>query len=78
MRRYYIFLAWVWSLLWYLALDPLRWAVSWVLNENGMRSRDTWRREQVRSLNRAAPSQLACVLAYQCCACVQAVTQRLP
>ena len=42
-----MFVAWVWSILWYLALDPLRWALSWCLNENGMRNRSTWRSEQV-------------------------------
>ena len=45
--RLYVFVAWVWSIVWYLALDPLRWGVSWVLNENGVRNRATWRREQV-------------------------------
>ena len=39
--------AWIWSLLWYLALDPLKWALAWVLNENGMRSSSTWRLDQV-------------------------------
>ena len=42
-----MFVAWVWSILWYLALDPLRWALAWCLNENGMRNRSTWRSEQV-------------------------------
>lgn len=52
--------AWVWSLLWYLALDPLKWALAWVLNENGVRSSATWLREQVR----ACCGKHVCVLAF--------------
>ena len=43
-------MAWVWSLLWYLVLDPLKWALAWILNEGGMRSSDTWLREQVPAI----------------------------
>ncbi|KAK9802623.1 hypothetical protein WJX73_006394 [Symbiochloris irregularis] len=44
--EYFVVIAWIWSLLWYLALDPLKWALAWALNENGLRSSSTWRLDQ--------------------------------
>lgn len=34
----YIIVAWVWSAIWYLGLDPIKWALFYVLNEEGFRS----------------------------------------
>ncbi|WIA14715.1 hypothetical protein OEZ85_003205 [Tetradesmus obliquus] len=41
---YYFIVAWVWSLIWYVALDPLKWLLIWALNEDGVRSRASWKR----------------------------------
>ncbi|KAF8059373.1 PMA1 [Scenedesmus sp. PABB004] len=41
---YYVIVAWIWSALWYLALDPIKWGLMWCLNEEGVRSRASWRR----------------------------------
>mmetsp|Transcript_11130 Transcript_11130/g.33371 ORF Transcript_11130/g.33371 Transcript_11130/m.33371 type:complete len:1061 (-) Transcript_11130:545-3727(-) len=34
---YYIVVAIIWSLIWYIGLDPIKWAMMWILNEDGMR-----------------------------------------
>ncbi|WIA34892.1 hypothetical protein OEZ86_013179 [Tetradesmus obliquus] len=41
---YYVVVAWIWSLIWYVALDPLKWLLIWALNEDGVRSRASWKR----------------------------------
>ena len=33
----YVLVAWVWSLLWHLGLDPIKWILYWGLNEEGFR-----------------------------------------
>lgn len=38
-RRYYVIVAWIWSLMFYLGLDPLKWLMAWVMNEDGFRDR---------------------------------------
>eukprot|EP00884_Botryococcus_braunii_P002708 jgi/Botrbrau1/12438/Bobra.0094s0007.1 len=35
----YVIVAWVWSVIWYVALDPIKWGVAWILNEDGIRNR---------------------------------------
>lgn len=29
--------AWIWTLIWYVLLDPLKWIIMWLLNEEGVR-----------------------------------------
>eukprot|EP00882_Tetradesmus_deserticola_P005625 GHRQ01005921.1.p1 GENE.GHRQ01005921.1~~GHRQ01005921.1.p1 ORF type:complete len:1073 (+),score=431.52 GHRQ01005921.1:381-3599(+) len=41
---YYVLVAWIWSMIWYLALDPIKWLLIWALNEDGVRSRHSWKR----------------------------------
>jgi hypothetical protein len=41
------------SIIWHLGLDPIKWFMCWVLNENGVRSRSsysTWLRSRARYL----------------------------
>ncbi len=33
----YIFVAWIWSAIWYFPLDLIKWCLCWVLNEDGFR-----------------------------------------
>lgn len=39
MRSYYVIVAWIWSLIWYLGLDPIKWMMMYALNEDGVRNR---------------------------------------
>lgn len=34
---YYVIVAWIWSLIWYLGLDPIKWMMMYALNEDGWR-----------------------------------------
>ncbi|RMZ54903.1 hypothetical protein APUTEX25_000420 [Auxenochlorella protothecoides] len=34
----YVIVAWIWSAIWYMGLDPLKWALFYVLNEEGFRN----------------------------------------
>lgn len=34
---YYVIVALIWSIIWYVALDPIKWAMAWALNEDGFR-----------------------------------------
>ena len=36
--RGYVIVAWVWSLMWYVALDPIKWAMAYILDEEGIRT----------------------------------------
>jgi len=36
--RYYVVVAWIWAIIWYVALDPIKWAMAWILDEEGMRT----------------------------------------
>lgn len=40
----WVVVAWVWSIIWYLGLDFLKWGLMWALNEDGVRSRVSLRR----------------------------------
>ena len=35
-RRYYVIVAYIWSLLFYLGLDPLKWAMGWAMSKGGL------------------------------------------
>ncbi len=32
------------SIIWYVALDPLKWILMYILNEDGVRDREGWKR----------------------------------
>ena len=36
---YYVIVAWIWSIIWYLGLDPIKWAMMYALNEDGWRNK---------------------------------------
>eukprot|EP00878_Enallax_costatus_P000726 GHUV01000839.1.p1 GENE.GHUV01000839.1~~GHUV01000839.1.p1 ORF type:complete len:832 (+),score=189.21 GHUV01000839.1:2414-4909(+) len=36
---YWIVVAWIWSIIWYMALDPIKWLLMWLLNEEGWRDK---------------------------------------
>ncbi|PNH02174.1 Plasma membrane ATPase [Tetrabaena socialis] len=33
----YVLVAWIWSFIWYVLLDPIKWGLCWMLNEDGFR-----------------------------------------
>ncbi|MEW5313699.1 MAG: hypothetical protein WDW38_005244 [Sanguina aurantia] len=33
----YVIVAWIWAAIWYMGLDPIKWALCWILNEDGFR-----------------------------------------
>lgn len=37
--RAYALVAWIWSFIWYVPLDAIKWAIAYVLNEDGFRDR---------------------------------------
>ena len=39
--------AWIWSILFYLGLDPIKWAMAYAMNEYGFRTRTLNRRRPV-------------------------------
>ena len=39
MRSYYVIVAWIWALIWYLGLDPIKWMMMYFLNEDGIRDK---------------------------------------
>ncbi|CAL8464533.1 g4068 [Coccomyxa elongata] len=51
---YYVIVAWIWAMLFYLGLDPLKWALMWIFNEEGFRDR----RRLSRDRRRAPPSEV--------------------
>ncbi len=38
MCRYYVIVAWIWAVIWYFGLDPIKWALAYALDEEGMRT----------------------------------------
>ncbi|GFR50748.1 hypothetical protein Agub_g13014 [Astrephomene gubernaculifera] len=42
----YVLVAWVWSAIWYTLLDPIKWALCWILNEDGFRDQTKVDRRQ--------------------------------
>ncbi|KAL3143237.1 hypothetical protein ABBQ38_002088 [Trebouxia sp. C0009 RCD-2024] len=35
---YYVIAAWIWAIIWYMGLDPIKWALAWALDEDSMRT----------------------------------------
>lgn len=33
----YAIVAWIWAMIWYVGLDPVKWMIMWILNEEGIR-----------------------------------------
>lgn len=50
----YVILAWIWSFIWYIPLDPIKWTMAYILNENGYRSTGAWKKWQVKYASRSA------------------------
>ncbi|KAK9798585.1 hypothetical protein WJX73_003965 [Symbiochloris irregularis] len=42
----YVIVAWIWAFIWYLPLDPIKWFMAYVLNEDGFRDRMHGKRPQ--------------------------------
>jgi hypothetical protein len=38
----YAIVAWVWAAIWYLGLDPLKWVLMYMMDEEGIRGRGIW------------------------------------
>jgi H+-transporting ATPase len=38
-RSGYVLVAWIWSAIWYVLLDPIKWALCYVSDEDGFRTR---------------------------------------
>ncbi len=38
----WVLVAWVWSAIWYVLLDPIKWALCYILNEDGFRNREAY------------------------------------
>ena len=52
--------AWIWSLIWYLGLDPIKWMMMYALNEDGIRNKNAHKEaKRVRS-ERAACQHWPC------------------
>lgn len=45
----YVIVAWVWSAIWYMGLDPIKFALCWILNEDGFRDRKAFEEAQAKS-----------------------------
>lgn len=58
--RYYVIVAWIWAALFYLGLDPIKFAMMWISNEEGFRDRSLFfrKRRRVRQLPRSDTSPL--------------------
>lgn len=39
----YVLVAWIWSFAFYLLLDPLKWIMAYIMNEDGFRSQGRWK-----------------------------------
>ena len=50
----YVIVAWIWSALWYVLLDPIKWALCYWLNEDGFRDYPLWRRNKKHRLARTS------------------------
>lgn len=63
------------SLIWYVGLDPLKWLLMWILNEDGVRSQKAWRHfvhsaPRTKAREFAASSSVSLVDSSQPCKCV--------
>jgi H+-transporting ATPase len=45
-RSYYVVAAWIWAIIWYLGLDPIKWVLAWIFNEDGFRNKTAFLAEQ--------------------------------
>ncbi len=60
MRSYYVIVAWIWSIIWYLGLDPIKWMMMYALNEDGIRNKKAHKEaKRVRSERQLASTGLA-------------------
>ncbi|KAG1652728.1 hypothetical protein FOA52_007442 [Chlamydomonas sp. UWO 241] len=50
----YVVVAWVWSIVWYMPMDPIKWCLCWILNEDGFRNIKAWEKQKLES----APSRI--------------------
>lgn len=41
----YVIVAWIWSAIWYVLLDPIKWAMCYILNEDGFRDMVAYRKD---------------------------------
>uniref|UniRef100_A0A061RTM6 Plasma membrane ATPase n=1 Tax=Tetraselmis sp. GSL018 TaxID=582737 RepID=A0A061RTM6_9CHLO len=39
---WYVLVAWIWSIIWHLGMDPLKFAMMWFLNEDDFRKSASW------------------------------------
>lgn len=44
----YAIVAWIWSAIWYIPLDLIKWGLCWFLNEDGFRDQPAWKKSQKR------------------------------
>ena len=51
---YYVIVAWIWSIIWYLGLDPIKWMMMYALNEDG------WRNKAAHKEAKQVPPCAAC------------------
>nr|QEH60479.1 H+-translocating ATPase P-type [Dunaliella maritima] len=54
----YVIVAWIWSAIWYVLLDPIKWILFWILNEEGFRDTMSWRESTKRSLDRRSKDDI--------------------
>nr|P54210.1 RecName: Full=Plasma membrane ATPase; AltName: Full=Proton pump [Dunaliella acidophila]AAB49042.1 plasma membrane proton ATPase [Dunaliella acidophila] len=54
----YVIVAWIWAALFYTALDPLKWGLMWIMNDDGFRDRHAWRKSNHEAMERRSREQL--------------------
>jgi H+-transporting ATPase len=64
-RRYYVIVAWIWAFMFYLGLDPLKWLMAYIGNEDGIRDRAAFHAATRKARPQPAPPLL-------CCTCMHA------
>ncbi|KAL6757306.1 hypothetical protein V8C86DRAFT_2626506 [Haematococcus lacustris] len=42
----YVIVAWIWSAIWYMPLDLVKWMMCWILNEDGFRDQPAWKKQK--------------------------------
>jgi H+-transporting ATPase len=52
----YVIVAWIWSMIWYFPLDPIKWALCYVLNEDGFRDGVTHHSRSAPADDKGAPT----------------------
>ncbi|KAG2433300.1 hypothetical protein HXX76_008366 [Chlamydomonas incerta] len=55
----YVLVAWIWTGIWYVLLDPIKWALCWLLNEDGFRDMATMKHERRIELGRTSQQKAA-------------------